>query len=539
MLRSGWKFLGRNEMFVSGGLAIILIGLFARTMNEDLRHDEHMFVTSGVLFKHLSLYTQYTYSHLPNLPILFGSAFAVLGTDHFLLVSRLIVFLAWIAVLLSMYLLAQRLTGERWIGVLAALFLATNSVLIGHGGVVGTPNLIRLVFPILAFYFFLAGIDAREPRPLHILLCGICLSLAVGFKVNYIVIIPPFVILACLVPWHASAATRFKRVLLPLFLGGIVGAVSIFAYLAIDPDAFLFSTLEMHLFHQDAFWGVDELGENATGLTLSERIFYAYRLWFFGSSVLIFVVAAYLIAVLASKHGSGFLRALAVSWPLTLSAMLLAVTVGMALSIRPSFPQYYVPPIPFAMIFAICLYRILDQKSRVATKPFLATAAVVTVVMGGPFLLQDVPQLLRPGGWAVSKVHEVGEDIASALAAKSIASKKVATLTSLYPLEGGLEIYPELAAGPFFFRIGDDVTAQERSRFHITSAASLASLLDAEPPAAILVGFEGHLDQPLIDYAKTHGYLPLKQSFGRDRYGIGVLYVRTSSQRASSEEHVR
>ncbi|MEA4907324.1 MAG: hypothetical protein VB089_06885, partial [Anaerolineaceae bacterium] len=43
-------------------------------------------------------------------------------------------------------------------------------------------------------------------------------------------------------------------------------------------------------------------------------------------------------------------------------------------------------------------------------------------------------------------------------------------------------------------------------RYLGASPGSLAELLENDPPAAILVGLEGDLDQPLLDYAVRHHY---------------------------------
>jgi hypothetical protein len=53
-------------------------------------------------------------------------------------------------------------------------------------------------------------------------------------------------------------------------------------------------------------------------------------------------------------------------------------------------------------------------------------------------------RLFRPADWATIKVHRAGCRLASRTGKGS-----VLTLAPIFPLEGGLRIYPELAAEPF------------------------------------------------------------------------------------------
>lgn len=524
-----WKTLTRSETLLWAGFVLILIAVFARTMGEDLRHDEQMFVPAGAVLGKLNLYSDFNYGHLPDLPLLLNGLYQLTGTDHFLLVGRLLTLVAWAAMLIFTYLLAFRLTRERPIAVIAAVFLATNSVLVSHVGVVASNNFIPLVFPILAFYLFLAGLDGREPKPLHILAAGLCLSVATGFKVSSIAAIPPFALFAFLLPGHVSFSTRLIKVVLPLAVGGLIGALPIFYYLAIDADAFLFNTLEFHLGPQRAYWASPDRMAEVSGLTLARRIFYAYRLWFFGSTVMVFLASLYVLVVLSKQHRSQAFDVLSKSWTVVLAGLLLALAIVMALIVKPSFPQYYMPPILFAVIFAVCLYALLSPAMRKSAQPVYLSLAIGSAVLGGPYLLQDLPKLAKPANWTGVSVHRTGVQVAQALQREGARGNLLATHNPVYALEGGLTVYPELATGSFFFRIGDVITAEQRERFNVGSIATLTQVLDRNPPDGILVGYEGTLDAPLVAYAQSHGYRKLPDAFGSDRYGTGTLYVRSGS----------
>ena len=98
---------------------------------------------------------------------------------------------------------------------------------------------------------------------------------------------------------------------------------------------------------------------------------------------------------------------------------------------------------------------------------------------------------------------------------------KVLTLAPLFPLEGGLEVYTEFATGPFAWRRAHLIPEQMRRKLGIVSEAELAALLDAEPPAAVLAGYENRfgLEEPLIEYAESSGYRAVELKHG------GTLWV--------------
>ena len=98
------------------------------------------------------------------------------------------------------------------------------------------------------------------------------------------------------------------------------------------------------------------------------------------------------------------------------------------------------------------------------------------------------------------RVHAGGRRHCARLAAAGV-SGKVATLAPVYPLEGGLEVYPELATGPFAYRTAD-ITAPELAKYYrMTSPTRIGALFDADPPAALLLGFDRALEAPMLAYA--------------------------------------
>jgi hypothetical protein len=124
--------------------------------------------------------------------------------------------------------------------------------------------------------------------------------------------------------------------------------------------------------------------------------------------------------------------------------------------------------------------------------------------------------------WSGLHVHDVAMNLRNVLADRPAGTDyKTATLSPLFVIESNLPIYPELSTGPFLYRIGDVLTPEDRDRFMGTSPRSIDGLFNDDPPVAILVGFEGTLDDPLFEYAIANSYTKV------DVPGFaGKVYVR-------------
>ena len=144
-----------------------------------------------------------------------------------------------------------------------------------------------------------------------------------------------------------------------------------------------------------------------------------------------------------------------------------------------------------------------------------------SVAHNGPLLFKSMATLTHRDGWSGLRVHNISMNVRTILDGKIGANNKVATLSPIFVIESNLPIYAELSTGPFLYRVGDLLTLEQRNQFVGTSPRSIGDLLNQNPPAAILVGFEGDLDKPLVEYAKINNYKKVDiVEFS------GALYVR-------------
>jgi hypothetical protein len=205
---------------------------------------------------------------------------------------------------------------------------------------------------------------------------------------------------------------------------------------------------------------------------------------------------------------------------LCLCLLLFLVAVPTAVRPTPIWIQYFGLPISF--LFPLLVYLLGFQRGgwRVLSRGILGVALVTTLIANGPDMLQALKAIQEPARWQPVRVRETALDIRADLARRNLGDGLVATLSPLYAVEANLEIYPELATGPFLYRVARLLSAGQRQHYVGIDPTHVGDLMAQDPPAAVFVGYEGGLDDPLRAYARQAGY---RQVGGYDR---GTLFVQ-------------
>jgi hypothetical protein len=512
---------------------ICALAVFARIMTYPLQHDEQFYVPAGILFSFDGLYSGLGFSHFPNLPMLLSLLYGVSGTDQYVLTGRLLIALAWLGAAIALFMLGRGQGRGAIAAVTMIALLIFNPALLDATGMTVTNNFIAVPFALAALVAFLKATDRPEPSAWLAMLCGLLLALTAGFKANYVIIIPPFVIAALLVPRSIGIGRRIARLVLPLFVGGVIGGLPVLYFLLSDPSGFIAHAYSFHRGPQLSFWAAYADTGDPKVIGLRDKLLLAYQIWFAGTSMITFLLLAYLGVLRAGQLRAAERRDIEGLWPVLLVA---AVALGAALAgfvPTPSFPQYYTAPIPFAIALVGLLYAKLDAARRAAARPLLMCAIGLSAVVGGPMLLTGLPRLLAPAGWTGPRVHHDAERIARLIRENGGGYGPVATLAPVHALEGGLTIYPHFAMGPFVYRAAEWIPADERRYYdNLASPPTTQQLLRRIPPAAIITGFEGPLEQPFVAFARAGGYpsyrLPIKASEGADAVEIFVRRPRAT-----------
>ncbi|MGA2110706.1 MAG: hypothetical protein ABSG98_00990 [Anaerolineales bacterium] len=175
-----------------------------------------------------------------------------------------------------------------------------------------------------------------------------------------------------------------------------------------------------------------------------------------------------------------------------------------ALLPNPLWYEYFFTFMPTAAMGLVAGLAALSSSRcmRWAVFAFLTAASILGVVGSFPQYRQ-ASALLHPSSWVPVVYHEQGLAIA-----KAKAPGPILTLTPIFPLEGGVPIYPQLVTGPFAWRVGDFASPSTRRKIGLVSPADFEEVIRQDPPGGILVGGETTLEAPLVQYAKTHSYRP-------------------------------
>jgi hypothetical protein len=74
--------------FVVAIFLVLALGVFSNIMNHPIDHNEHMYISAGVLIQEHALYKDFAYLQIPYSPILYWTFYKVTGTSHYLLSGR-------------------------------------------------------------------------------------------------------------------------------------------------------------------------------------------------------------------------------------------------------------------------------------------------------------------------------------------------------------------------------------------------------------------------------------------------------------------
>ncbi len=508
-----------------------LTGLFSHAMNRGVSHDANLYITSSVLIQDHALYEDFAYLQMPYLPLVYGAFFRMTGASHPMLLARCadLLFMAMSAVLT--FFIAHRITRDLFVSRLASILLALNGLVLYNVGR-ATNDMMAMAFALLGLLLFLKGYSTARLSPPLIFVAGICLAIATCTKLYYAPIVLPFLLISLLFPRTASRRHRLGRGCLPLVAGLLIGSLPALYYLLRDPEVFMFNNLGYHS-TTTRWWGT--IG-HLEGISLLSKLGYARGLLFEPTTLVLLLAALFTLWTRVGERRleSGPVAvappagALQLGFPLAL--LLVAFTTVTAFAPSPSHRQYFAPAVPFVIVLIVCGHAALSRRSRRYMRILLTCLVIVSALSGGVTLYKEVDRLTTPGRWAVFSLHESARKVrAHVETVDRRGGGKVATLFPLYVVEAGLEIYRELATGPFLYRVGDLIPEDMRKRLVATSPSAVGELLDRDPPAAILVGFEGELDLPLLEYAQARGYARVAEGMrlpGGSSERAGVLYLR-------------
>jgi hypothetical protein len=487
------RLLVSHRIVVALFLGVLALLIFHKAMLDGLNHDEQQFVAPPVLVAKEGAvpYRDFALLHMPHLVYVY--ALLDRFTSWHLMAAR--VFSAacafgMIALVfgLSLRLLDQHRPSMR-IGLAAGVvvLVVCSSLFIRTAG--RTWNHDSSLLPVLAaFVTFIAA--ARSERPgAWLFATGALVGLGIGVRLTFAPIVAPFGVAVLAMP---SLNWRRRVALAAAFSVGVLLVLLPAVYFfAAEHDRFLYgNVLSQRLRLLDP---TDERAQKT--MTLWRKFRYLGKevmrtdaplfLAFFGMGVPAIV--------------GHFRKQTANPWPgaLLLTILLPFLLFG-AMSPTRFQSQHYYALVPFVAVGA-CF-----GLSRITKRAAIATSVLVIAAVG--LHGGDMARYLRPSktsDWMPMRIHEAGRAIG-----RAVGQGKVLTLAPIAPLEGGARVYPELAVGPFAFRLAHLLPPEKRRQFRVVAPEDLAALADADPPAGILLGAEDEdLEAPLAEIAESRGYL--------------------------------
>lgn len=512
--RSRWTVL------LTVGAALLALATFARMMDFELRRDEQLYATPTALLEHHALYRDFFYNHVPGSAWLFRSLAVASGSDHLLLIARLGVFAGWLLLAGGLAWVALRLTRSAPVMAATVALALTNDILLGQAGMTATNNLLAPALGIVGTGLFMVAIKETQVSRLLVALSGLLLGLAAATKVSAIAFVIPVVAASLLLPGGLGLGRRLLEVVLPLALGGLVGGGGTLVALAANPDTFLADVVGFHIGPHRGYW-LTHAQEEPAAISLAQRVQALVLALSTGSTVLAVFGVLYL-TVLGLRAGA---RRILIHPPVLVAAASVTATLLMSLLPAPSFPQYFLPPLLGLPLLMAALASGLGEDPLAEAETAMRALCLCAVALASPRLAPDLRGLLRPSGWEVTRVHKVGVELAETLDQFGV-SGKVATLAPIYPLEGGLDVYMAFATGPFAYRVSAFAGPERTRAYRSVSAEGVSAMFAADPPAALLLGFEPDLEAPMLAYAEAEHYQRVDDFRFEDRYGKAMLYIR-------------
>lgn len=535
---------------------LLLLGV---AMRRGLNHDEYQFVASGQLIATAGLlpYRDFPYFHVPGLSLIYALLFQF--SSQLLLSARLFsVVCGWLLVALLWAMTFVALRQERPLTKMAAatglallligspLFFYTSGRAWNHD----LPMLLTVAaFALVTRWWVAPGVInprlTAKTRLSGLVVAGVLVGLAAATRLSFAFAFLAFVLALLIQP--ASHWTERRKRWIQFCLGGVLGAMPALGFLLWSPQEFLFGNLTYIGLNTQYY---QSLAEPPVSMTWSGKLIFLGGL--LGRvpanllPILCFLLGLWLwwsrrqgFAGNAAAPGTIFREGpparpndllepsrkmglptpafLGETWHWQLWALLVASMFGSALVATPSQPQYFYPLWPLLILGLVLVLGNASRRNRFRQALSLPILLLLAAGIAALFLSRSpywegVQIVFSPREWYPTKLHARGQWLRTLVKAGGGQSNAVLTVAPILPLEGGVAIYPELATGPFAWRVAPLLDAETRRRYHLLTPDELKAQLTATPPRALLVGLENddaELEESLLTWARPRGYVPI------------------------------
>jgi len=478
-------------------LVFLSAAILANSMTKPVSRDEHMYCTAGALLAQGQLpYRDFAYpSQLPYHPLLLAALYKTLGTTHYLLVARLLSVACDIVVLVSIvgifrFVFAPHRAPGLLLGALAAIFYAFNPLVDYAAGYAWNHDVVIACVTASLWLLITTDFHAKS-RYWRLALIGALLTFATAMRITTALVELVFLI-AILLMAGRPLRNRLTTAL-PFSAAALLVLTWPLSVVMRAPEAFWLNLMQL-----PACYGrwLHEIGivHSKPALTIDALTQPGYAA--------LLAAAVYLTWTLARRFSNlePDTRAKAI-----LTALLPLVFFLIACIPPTMWRQYLAMPVPFlAIAMAYPLAHLRRAAEPQPNRSFTIACVVVGLcaALAVASNLNVLPRSLAvtvPEHWEPTKLHTAATDIA----AEPPGAKRALTLGPLFAIEGGCDIYPELAAGAVVYRAADALSEHQRAVTRTVGPATLPALVERYPPAIVIVGAEpsffSFLEDPLRD----------------------------------------
>ncbi|MBN2456715.1 MAG: hypothetical protein JXB29_09310 [Sedimentisphaerales bacterium] len=496
-------------------LMVLCLAVFANSMTKPVSRDEQMYCAGAVLLaKGNMIYRDFSYvAQMPYHALLCAALFKATGTTHYLLVVRVLSSICDILVILCIVCIYRCLFNHfrtwGWLLGLAGAILYLCNPFVDYANGLAWNHDVVIACVMLATVIFTFVNSAAKPKFWLYAVIGALLTVATCMRITTVLVQLLFFAVLFFKPVKLTKQ-RFKPIV-PFLIGTLLAAVWPIWTIIAGPRAFFLNLFRIPALNSQFLHSIG-MFHSKMGLTLV----------FLGtlSCLLLVLMTGYLYA--AALYNLRRFRVFGTR--ILMLTALLPIGFFIIAYLPPTmWIQYFAMPVPFFVIsFAYPMIHLRKSADGIghSTNFRIASAGIAACVFAAvisyPAVLYRIPKLLDFQNWVPLTIHSVSDDIA----AKTKEPKLILTLSPLFALEGGCDIYLQLSAGPFVYRVADRMRPAELHVTNTAGANTLGQILKDAPPSAVIVGRESEfLEFPLLQEAVG----PDREKWTTKQYSNGIV----------------
>ncbi len=493
------------EHIIALGIFLVVIGIaffivFNRAMTKELIHDEHQFISSAYLLAKNGLwpYVDYPYFHMPNLVFVYAILFKwfpekLLAARVFSVISAVLAagILYW-----TIYILARhRFVYKIGLSLCALVLLVADPLYNEVAGFAWNHDL-SVLLALLATVIFIVGFRHSKIKK-WLFVSGIFLSIAIGVRVSWVMIIPPFLAGFFIFQRDDTFRTKIESIFW-FALGGILAMLPSLILFLLAPRKFIFGNYWYAQLNTQ--YRLDIGTARPIDLMSKLRFFLNYQEPGFWILLVLTIFYVYLWS------GWQYYKNKKIDPVIIFAILLLPFIFSGSMLPSPAYRQYFYAVVPFEILAVVYSISFIHTSRKLMPSAWAFRFLVGMTVLSGFWGLDDVYSAFRlekKQNWVPHQVHEIGMQLAD-----EVGSGRILTLAPTIVAESGLDIYPEFATSPFVWRIGYLLSEEQQILYDVIAKKELEKYLNQTPPAGIILGEERSYENPLIRYAEKNEYLP-------------------------------